>query len=187
MRMVMVSFAVAVVAFQAKAADQTAPPARTAISILGVTLGEPLTGNTTEMKGGPPGVPSLGMQHFQVRLADGQRPRFMKYQYFFADVIDGKVEGVTVFTTGQGAERDALRQLTEKFGAPSASEEKVKQNRLGVAFTYTDARWTLPTGEVRFEGLTSDADTGRISANSTAMLAKYVEQAKAMRATEPSL
>lgn len=75
-------------------------------------------------------------------------------------IVNGKVEGVTVFTTGLDSQDEILEALTAKFGKPTALERTKSQNRMGAEFMGIVATWKLPNVAATFVGIGSRIDGG---------------------------
>jgi hypothetical protein len=78
-------------------------------------------------------------------------------------VVNGKVAGVTISTTGNDAQADLLAALTAKFGKPSWTQADTLQNRMGASFDRVSARWKLEGLDVSFLGMGSRVDSGIIT------------------------
>jgi hypothetical protein len=167
------------------------------VSLLNITLGKPLTVPLCQPK------PTAGtcakelsgtdygqwsVRDFYLQIMSVDRPDFVKITNgVMLNVIDGNVEGITLSTTGADSDANALRHLIGKFGQPSSIQQKTAQNRFGAKYQYSDATWRFGTTEIHFEGLTSDIDTGAISAETAKLRRYYIEQARQLRESGPRL
>lgn len=81
-----------------------------------------------------------------------------------ADVVDGNVEAVTIYTTGLRVQDVILAMLEEKYGDPSNLEEENKQNAFGAVFSSHLAQWLDFTNlTVSFRGTQLRTDVGIIT------------------------
>lgn len=121
-------------------------------------------------------------------------PAFFKYQRegygapIDATVVNGKIESMSLFTTGLKSQVDVLGQLTAKFGNPSRINQDEVHNAFGAKFDSISASWLRgPQGSVVFHGVFQDTETGVIEMTSPAGVAATEAIFKAERANDPHL
>ncbi len=80
-----------------------------------------------------------------------------------AQIIDGNIESVTIFTEGLQPQDLLLAMLKEKYGEPTSLGEVNKENRFGAIFASHLAKWGQFTNlTVLFQGTGSRIDVGAI-------------------------
>jgi hypothetical protein len=77
------------------------------------------------------------------------------------DLIDGKVESVTLFIQERDF-ADLAAALTEKYGKPAEDHDAPVQNRLGATFHNRAAVWDLPDGTIVASQHAGDLDHGAV-------------------------
>lgn len=171
------------------------------VSLYGVTLGAPITVPECGVPASV-GMTCWGEAHIGGTIAnllpspvknllvyfpyDGQ-PGIAKYKTFDVWLMDGKVESIIVLTNGLKSQEAVLRQLTQKFGKPSAALTKTVQNGFGAKFEYADVTWSRPAAEIQFKGLDNGVDTGSIIAMTPKYLLYMAERDRTTRKAEPRL
>lgn len=81
-----------------------------------------------------------------------------------AQIIDGKLEGITIYTMGLEFQDALLTTLKEKYGEPTHIEEEKKGNAFGAVFSSHKATWDKGTGlSVIFYGTLDRTDIGSIN------------------------
>ena len=98
--------------------------------------------------------------------------------------VKGIVESVQIATWGFEAQRGALTSLTKKYGEPTRVEKK-KQNKARLRFPPLFAEWDFEDFSVKFDGVISTVDWGRIEV-STHRYRKLVEDHEKQAAAGPS-
>lgn len=180
-------------------AEAPLPP----ISLLGITIGEALPSmpgcgtaedaalqmakmcrleTTIFHSQTPPGVTNI-----ELRYAATGVPPFVKYDRFAVLTMDGKVEQILIWTTGQRVQAAAVRQLSEKFGKPASLKEEKLHNNFGATFSSIVADWPIGNSHVQFRGIVGDVNTGSITADSAKYRGKIAQYYKAKEAAEPHL
>lgn len=101
-------------------------------------------------------------------------------------VVDGRIEGFTLATTGLESQDELFAQLKTKFGAPDVLDEGSAQNRMGATFKSITAMWNKPDVEVAFSGLGSRIDFGYISVASPAGVSFNRRKLEQLRGQEGS-
>jgi hypothetical protein len=94
-----------------------------------------------------------------------------------AEIIDGRVQGVSFSTYGIAVQDLVLSSLEQKFGKPQNLTTTDKQNGFGAKFNVTNASWKLPNEiSVTFEGALSSINAGSVSVLSPAARAEQEQQ-----------
>ncbi len=75
--------------------------------------------------------------------------------------VKGIVESVQIATWGFEAQKGALTSLTKKYGEPTRAGKK-KQNKARLRFPPLFAEWDFEDFSVKFDGVASTVDWGRI-------------------------
>jgi hypothetical protein len=78
-------------------------------------------------------------------------------------IIDGRLEGVIVGTSGLSVQYVMLGKLKDKYGEPSRFVLSKAQNRLGATFDTFTATWTFENLLVVFDGVDGSLDHGLIT------------------------
>lgn len=164
------------------------------VSLLGLTIGKPLTFADCSRTAGrqpctKPGaaVPVPETQNTQIYLSPTGLPDFLQFQWFIGLVIKGRLESLSIFTTGPQSQNVVMEQLKAKFGEPATAKIIEAQNAYGAKFPYIDATWHLGTTDVRFRGVSSDLKSGTINVISSVARAKLIEMDAVIKAAEPRL
>lgn len=116
----------------------------------------------------------LGTTRVAIFFPEGDRPQFVvPIGSVSGQVVDGKLESVTIATCGTDCQDETLAVLTEKYGKPHTFEDENKQNKFGAVYTSHKAAWTFLSVNqlsadvsaaliVSFRGTTETLDEGRI-------------------------
>jgi hypothetical protein len=86
-----------------------------------------------------------------VLFPDQARPPHAK-GFLWADVIDGNLEGVVIFTAGLESQDYWLAQLDEKYGEPASIRGVQEENTFGAVFTDVEAEWHFANLVVQLGG-----------------------------------
>ena len=78
-------------------------------------------------------------------------------------VIDGNIECIDLSTRGHTAQDAAMAILIEKFGQPTKQSSTAVQNGFGAIFLARSAQWNRDGYVVKFDGVDSSLDQGRIT------------------------
>lgn len=174
-----------------------AAPAVAPVSLLGIVLGQPfstprcgpkpLPGETCVVEKPSIDYGPSSVHSFELRMPSVDRPDFVKLGGVIVSVMNERVEGVILVTTGSDMQATALLELTAKFGPPASLQSLSVQNRFGAQFTYPDAIWRIGGAEIHFEGLSGTLDAGEIAATTARLRQQLVEQARLYRESGPHL
>ncbi len=93
-----------------------------------------------------------------------------------ADVVEGRIESISVETTGFKDQESLLEALTKKYGKPVKLEREPVQTGVGAKFDRIHASWKKPDLNVEFFGLLSSITSGVISVRTDAALARFQKQ-----------
>jgi hypothetical protein len=157
--------------------------AQTLPSLYGIQLGEPLAVPECEMhqsiggwrqvgairaqcfergSNGAPGSPPPSEGFVFVHWPALAGPQITK-ERVSVSLLDGVVQRIEVFTSGEPVQELAMEQLHAKFGRPSNSSTVPMQNRLGARFEALSANWNLSDGvAVQFIGIGGILDRGSL-------------------------
>jgi hypothetical protein len=80
-----------------------------------------------------------------------------------AIVVDGKLEGVRIFTTGIDSQRAWLKTLSDKYGKPLELADVQTRNRMGATFSVIRAGWVFSDLVVTFDGASKQIDLGVVT------------------------
>jgi hypothetical protein len=90
--------------------------------------------------------------------------------------VDGRVVSVSAATLGERYQDEVLAALRERFGKATSFETRTLVNGFGVRVHAKSAAWKLPGGvTLRFDGVTSSRDWGRISLETKAYASSVTE------------
>jgi hypothetical protein len=101
-----------------------------------------------------------GANEYYVTLPRAGIPPYVRGE-LRVSTVNGIVESVQIATWGFEAQKGALDSLTKKYGEPTRAGKK-KQNKLRLRFPPLFAEWDLADFSVKFDGVTSTIDWGRI-------------------------
>lgn len=79
-----------------------------------------------------------------------------------ARVVEGRIEGIRIYTSGIKGQKPALDALSEKFGKPSSSLNTEVQNRMGAKYQSLNSLWTVSDVSVVLIGTTGHLDDGEV-------------------------
>ena len=124
-------------------------------------------------KGGetPTSVCSLGASEgntFKIRIPHA--PEYVWRSYLYADVIEGKMEGLWFMTNGLDYQQRVLDALRSKYGKPKKLKVLKMQNGYGAKFDVYNANWAFKEFTVDFLGV-ADGDTGFVAVTSPTLAA----------------
>jgi hypothetical protein len=108
-------------------------------------------------KKNPP--PPLVTENVVVSFAYDEKPEIV-FSDATAEIIDGKLEGITFGTGGIYAADSTLKRLKDKYGDKMTLVPRVVQNQMGAAYKVSDAAWTFPNLSVTFLSVTDRLDGG---------------------------
>ncbi|WP_282259679.1 hypothetical protein [Stenotrophomonas sp. PS02301] len=127
--------------------------------------------------GGTPdgrGLTSNGVTTVQMWINSDSRPHGTSMPY--AEIADGKVESVSVETTGFADQDSILSALTKKYGKPTLLEREPVQTGVGAKFDRIHASWKKPDLNVEFFGMLGSVTEGNISVRTDAGKSRFEEQ-----------
>lgn len=76
-------------------------------------------------------------------------------------LVQGRLQRMTVYTSGIDSQTSDFATLTQKFGEPTTLKRPSVQNRMGATFETIEAEWTLPGGvTVAFGSTLTKIDEG---------------------------
>ncbi len=123
----------------------------------------------------------------QVRLLLGRTPYAIKDNIALAEVVGGKLEGVSLYTRGLEAQDEVLSLLVEKYGAPLSKKATQTQNRMGATFTSIEGEWVFDDLKVELTGIGASTDTGYIEITSPVGSDSVLRRAALKKSQEPRL
>jgi len=91
-----------------------------------------------------------------------EAPPIVKNWTAFPLEINGNLVGFHFLTPGAAAQELALSQLTQKYGQPTSTSNRLMQNAMGASFNSTSATWELTNLRVKFDGITTKIETGEV-------------------------
>ena len=77
-------------------------------------------------------------------------------------IVNGRVEGARIYTSGIKGQDAALQALTEKYGKPSSSLNTDVQNRMGAQYTSLNSSWKVGDLTVVLLGTIGRLDEGQV-------------------------
>lgn len=98
--------------------------------------------------------------HFKI----GSKPEWVFELEF--ELINGKVERITIFTKGVEFQASALADVIEKFGRPMKREVVEVQNAYSAKYQSIQAYWNAPGYSVVFSGLGRQISSGFVEIRS---------------------
>ena len=110
---------------------------------------EPIPANPADFSSG-------GIMHFPI----GEAPKHARNRTVDISATDGVVGAIVVTTAGFSVQESVLRDLIEKFGAPTTTSRIPSQTLMGANFDGIVARWDLDTFEIQFFGVLYEVDSG---------------------------
>ncbi len=102
----------------------------------------------------------LQNEFIDVYFESQKTPWFLKYGYLDAQIVDGKLERVSIYTNGLETGRDFLNILKEKYGTPTSYEQFTVQNKLGTTFDSFYSEWDLEGIYLHFDPAFGSLDHG---------------------------
>lgn len=139
--------------------------ASTGMSILGVTLGKPLNVPECEFRTQhkfekkredkpqyvvhPPSTCFKKAKNpgtFHIKFPIGDKIPIVSRNTISVQLLDGKVEYISLFTEGRFWQKRDLDILVNKFGEPQSQETVLLQNGFGATANAIKARWTFDGG-----------------------------------------
>ena len=97
--------------------------------------------------------------------------------YVSAQVVDGRVQGVTFSTHGVRTQELVLSSLEQRFGKPTNLITTTEQNGFGAKFEVIRASWAMPNDiTVTFQGAASRFDAGLVSILTSAARAQQEQK-----------
>lgn len=97
-----------------------------------------------------------------VRFPDGKSPNISDGTDLYLNLINSKVEGVSIQTAGPPTQSAVLEVLTNKYGKPTKIDSVVKNNAFGAVLNSIEASWDFPELSVMFSGVVK-MNTGEVS------------------------
>jgi len=129
----------------------------------------------------------LGTGKMMVMWSGSSIPQLVSGQITFARIVNGLLEGVSFYTAGIRSQEFILSGLTEKYGAPTSSQQPELQTTIGARFKSTSAQWDLGDVLVYFNSADGRIDSGIVNIDTPLSIAKQNEAADKVSRNRPSL
>jgi TPR repeat protein len=124
----------------------------------------------------------LGVMYHVVATENNRRAAIV------AQIVDGNIEAVTIYTMGIRFQDVVLAMLKGKYGESSSFEEENKENSFGAVFSSHLAKWSQFTNlTVIFEGALDRTDIGSIDIMTIKGANYLVEKAEQKTQARPKL
>lgn len=140
-----------------------------------------------ETRGPEPGSAPPATYRAVLTLSGNRVPSGMRWQNIRVLVVEGRIAGVRIETSGLKVQNDILQRLTEKYGTPAEVVRTKLQNNMGATFEDITAVWVFDDLRVVLVGMANRIDTGVVSVLTPAAIAFEDAEVAAKKGAEPKL